>query len=220
MVNKEKKPSPERIRLDNDERRIHLLALGRRLFGEHTYDELSISDIAIKAGISKGLLYHYFPTKRLYYIETIRAAATELYEVIAPRPGSLPHERLLESLNAYLKYVEDNDKTYVSLLKSGVGVDPEVGQIVEETRARMLGRLLRELSVDKNISAEQSIALYGWLGLVEGATLEWIKRGEQPRSELALFLARQLESILLSTGLVSKLKLNVAKRFRTKGFLK
>ncbi|MBP6848431.1 MAG: helix-turn-helix transcriptional regulator, partial [Kofleriaceae bacterium] len=57
-----------RIRLDNDARRAQLLELGQKAFAERTYDEVSIDDIARAAGISKGLLYHYFPTKRDLYV--------------------------------------------------------------------------------------------------------------------------------------------------------
>jgi AcrR family transcriptional regulator len=65
----------ERARLQVDERRTQLLELGLRLFTDRSYDELSIDDIARAAGISKGLLYHYFPSKRDYYVEVVRRAA-------------------------------------------------------------------------------------------------------------------------------------------------
>ena len=50
---------PPRARLLVDERRAQLLALGLRLFAEHSYDEVSIDELARAAGVSKGLLYHY-----------------------------------------------------------------------------------------------------------------------------------------------------------------
>ena len=66
-----------RIRLDNDARRAQLLELGQKAFAERTYDEVSIDDIARAAGISKGLLYHYFPTKRDLYV-TLTADARQV----------------------------------------------------------------------------------------------------------------------------------------------
>src|SRR5689334_1058061 len=66
-------PAPVRSRLAVDKRRAQLLKLGQELFSNFNYDELSIDEIARRAGISKGLLYHYFPSKRDYYVEVIRA---------------------------------------------------------------------------------------------------------------------------------------------------
>src|SRR5688572_23691931 len=90
------KSARERARLQVDERRAQLLALGLQLFTDHTYDELSIDDIAGAAGISKGLLYHYFPSKRDYYVEVVRMAAGHLVERTAEAgvdasPDSLLH---------------------------------------------------------------------------------------------------------------------------------
>ncbi len=66
------KLEPTRARLDVEERRKQLVALGNELFSKRTYDEVSIDELARAAGISKGLLYHYFPTKRDFYIATVR----------------------------------------------------------------------------------------------------------------------------------------------------
>src|SRR5690242_4164925 len=67
-----------RVRLDVDERRAQLVALGLAEFGTRTYDDVSIDLIAQAAGISKGLLYHYFPTKRAFYVACVREAAARL----------------------------------------------------------------------------------------------------------------------------------------------
>src|SRR5688572_23935942 len=63
------------LRLATDERRTQLLDLGRELFNTRPFDDISIDEIAAAAGISKGLLYHYFPSKRHFYVETVREAA-------------------------------------------------------------------------------------------------------------------------------------------------
>ena len=65
-------PTPSYTRLENDERRRRLVALGAELFTRHAFDELSMSAIAREAGISKALLYHYFPSKREFFVATLR----------------------------------------------------------------------------------------------------------------------------------------------------
>ena len=67
--------APAYTRLENDERRRRLLELGARLFTEHAYDEISMAQIAREAGISKALLYHYFPSKQEYFMATLARAA-------------------------------------------------------------------------------------------------------------------------------------------------
>src|SRR4051812_45882941 len=73
-----------RARLDVDERRAQLLSLGLERFSERSYDEVSIDDLARAAGISKGLLYHYFPTKRDFYIAALAQAAEQLLAATDP----------------------------------------------------------------------------------------------------------------------------------------
>src|ERR1700733_5699250 len=83
------RPRP-RIRLDNDERRAQLLQLARKAFSDRSYDDVSIDDLAREAKISKGLLYHYFPTKRHLYVAGLREIAEELVQRVTAIPTNLP----------------------------------------------------------------------------------------------------------------------------------
>lgn len=213
MVNKEKAAAKTRVRLETDERRQKLLALGRELFGKHSYDELSISDIAELAGISKGLLYHYFPTKREFYVETVREAAAEILRLTEADESLSPHDRMLHSLEAYLGYVEENAAAYVSLMKSGVGVDPDVAELVENVRRTFADRVTEQLGI-KKVSPVQRLALTGWVGLVEAVSIDWVKTKGVSRTELARFLSRQFELMMMSVALLPTVKAAI------KGFFK
>ena len=79
-----------RVRLDNDARRAQLLLLARRAFSDRSYDEVSIDDLAREAKISKGLLYHYFPTKRDLYVAGLREIADALVEAVILVSEDLP----------------------------------------------------------------------------------------------------------------------------------
>src|ERR1041385_2780165 len=95
-----------RIRLDNDERRAQLLQLAVKSFSDRSYDEVSIDDLAREAKISKGLLYHYFPTKRDLYVAGLREIADELVAKVTQVPGTLPPPELVkEGLTAFLDYI-------------------------------------------------------------------------------------------------------------------
>src|SRR5450432_4371562 len=80
---------PRRLRLDNDARRAQLLLLARKAFSDRSYDDVSIDDLAREAKISKGLLYHYFPTKRDLYVAGLREIANEIVAAVACVPADL-----------------------------------------------------------------------------------------------------------------------------------
>jgi AcrR family transcriptional regulator len=162
-----------RTRLDVDERRAQLIALGLDVFSGRAYDEVSIDEVARSAGISKGLLYHYFSTKRGFYVAAIREAARRLVEETRTDPNDAPLARIQAGLDAYLSYVARHGPAYAALLRGGIGSDPEVSRIVEDTRASMLERMMKDLPVEKR-SAFARAMLRGWVGFVEAAALDWI----------------------------------------------
>src|SRR3954467_5941087 len=124
-----------RIRLDNDERRAQLLKLARTAFSDRSYDEVSIDDLARELKISKGLLYHYFPTKRDLYVAGLREIAQELVQAVTSIPTDLvPLGRARAGLAASLDHITRHARAYVSLMRGGIGSDPEVAEVVESVR--------------------------------------------------------------------------------------
>jgi AcrR family transcriptional regulator len=175
---------PARTRLSVDVRRRQLLDLALELFAQHSYDELSIDDIAKRAGVSKGLLYHYFPSKRAFYVAAVEEAARQIIEetdIDAYGEGSEPDpagQRIV--LKAFMDYVARHRSVYAFLLRSGIGTDPEAAEIIESTREALVRRMLSRLSrfgarVDDPATR---IRLRGWLGFLEAVSLDWAERQE------------------------------------------
>lgn len=186
-------------RLGVDARRAQLIALGRRLFVEHPYDVLSIDDIAKAAGISKGLLYHYFPSKRDFYVATVKDAATQLLVNTAAGPELSPHEQATHRIERYLDFVEENGGAFVSLMRGGVGHDPEVASVVDGTRDALVTRILTDIGVGDR--PRFRLVLRGWIGLVESASIEWLQQRERtPREVLIAFLLVTLAHCLESAS--------------------
>ena len=103
-----------RIRLDNDQRRAQLLELAKTAFSGRAYDDVSIDDLARVAGISKGLLYHYFPTKRDLYVAGLTEIADELVDACTNVPDDLPPiERVRQSIDAYLDHIGRHAPSFV-----------------------------------------------------------------------------------------------------------
>jgi AcrR family transcriptional regulator len=188
--------SPLRSRLALDERRAQLLELGLRLFGTRSYDEVAIDDIAAEAGVSKGLLYHYFGSKRAFYVATVQHAAQTLVDALmAADHGQPGPERARAGITAYIDFVDERAEAYAALVSSGLGADPEVTAIVQGTREAIITSILVDLGLHEPRPVFQ-LALRTFIGGVEAAALDWIARRHVTRDALVEFLAGLLERTL------------------------
>jgi AcrR family transcriptional regulator len=190
----------DRLRLATDERRTQLLELGKRLFNERPYDEISIDDIAAEAKISKGLLYHYFPSKKDFYVATVRAAAEEMIARTRPRDDLMPPEKLEHGLDAYLDFVELHAGAYRALMRSGASASESVADIVEETRATFARRLAEEGLNLREPRPIVRIAVRAWIGFVEAASLDWLEKRDIERPVLRAMLAASLTNALVTAA--------------------
>ena len=174
--------TPAYTRLDVDERRRQLLELGAELFARHGYDELSMARIAREAGISKALLYHYFPSKQAYFAATLEQAAAELAEVTRPDPEQPPVEQLAGSLDAYLGWVERHMGAYDKLIRS-VGAVPEVRELVERVRDETADRILAGISPAR--AGAGAARRRARLAVVHGRRRAGLDRAPRPRARAA-----------------------------------
>jgi AcrR family transcriptional regulator len=188
---------PAYTRLENDERRRRLLDLGARLFTENAYDEISMAQIARAAGISKALLYHYFPSKQDYFVATLAGGAEELRARVEPDPSLPPAQALSEAVDAYLRWIDDNRDAYAKLFQSA-GAVPEVRELVEGVRTASAQRILEGLGQADNARAR--IAVRGWLWFMDGACLDWIAHHDLQRVELHGLLLGALAGALVAAG--------------------
>jgi AcrR family transcriptional regulator len=191
--------APRRVRLQIDERRAQLLELGIRLFSEHSYDDISIDDVAEAAGISKGLLYHYFEGKREFYVEVIREASLQLRRLTEPDPTLPPSARLRAAVDAHLNYVQEHGPVYGAIYRSGVAIAPEVSAILEEHREVVMLYFLRDLKIAKPTAVLRA-ALRAWIAMVEGASLDFIAHPEIGRDALRELLIAGYASMLAKAG--------------------
>jgi AcrR family transcriptional regulator len=192
-------PRKRRVRLDNDERRAQLLTLARRAFSDRSYDDVSIDDLAREAKISKGLLYHYFPTKRDLYVAGLREIADELVQRCSTIPQNLaPIERVRAGLDAYLDHISQHAHAYVSLMRGGIGSDPEVAAVVEGVRKQLTDKFLEQTPFSAMLAGDPrfQVATRGWIGFVEGATLDWCVNQRMSREELREMLTQILFAIM------------------------
>lgn len=164
-----------RTRLSPDQRREQLLALGLRLFAGSSVDEISIDRLAEEAGISRGLLYHYFGSKQGFREAVVQRAADDLVAQTAPPAEGEPTEKLQASLTAYVDYVIANHKGYRSLVLAAAGGNDAVRGIYERARTLMIDRTFETPGVGALLSDTPAARLVvrGWVAFVEDAVLTW-----------------------------------------------
>jgi AcrR family transcriptional regulator len=178
---------PAYSRLQTDERRRQLLEAGAHVFTERSYDDASMAEVARAAGISKGLLYHYFPSKRDLFVATLEAAAAELSEITQPDPALPVPDQLVGALDAYLRWIEEHADSYVKLLESATGSD-DVRSYMAQMRANTVERMLGVL-VRSGDPAAVRTALHGFLWFIDGACLDWLANRDLTRDQLRDMLA-------------------------------
>jgi AcrR family transcriptional regulator len=184
-------------------RRGELLRIGRRLFSERPYDELSIDLLAREAGISKGLLYYYFGSKRGYYLAVIEEAAAELRSLAAPGEALSPEERIRRTLDSYIASAERYPDVFRAVTHAGVGADSEVRAIHDRERTALLDLIAGE-TVGSPPAPAARTALEGWLSFVEGATLDWLEHRDLSAGRLRDLLIEALAGSLAAARAVDR----------------
>jgi AcrR family transcriptional regulator len=189
-----------------DDRRGQLLELGVRLLSTRSVDELSIDVLAEEAGISRGLLYHYFGNKHDFHRAVVRKAADDLIAVTAPPQEGEPLERLSRSLEAYVDYVVANHAGYTSLVRAAAGGDETLREIYDEARGVLTdrifeaadaqgGRLLDVFGVADTPVAR--LVARGWSAMVEDVVLAWVREPQGvSKHELLGTVAAALPGVL------------------------
>ena len=174
--------TPAYTRLGVDERRRQLLEAGARVFTERSYDDASMAEVARAAGISKGLLYHYFPSKRDLFVATLEAAAAELRAITQPDPSLPVAEQLVAALDSYLGWIDEHADSYAKLMESASGSD-DVRSYMSQVRAGTVERMLEGLVKGGDPAAIRT-ALNGFLWFMDGACLDWLANRDLTRDQL------------------------------------
>ena len=188
---------PAYTRLQVDERRRQLLEFGADLFTRHAFDELSMAAIAREAGVSKALLYHYFPSKADFFEATLRQAAEDLAARTEVDPDLPPIEALANSLGAFLEYIEQNELAYRKLMQSATSIG-EVKTLIAEVRENTAQRMLAFLPPEQPPKVQAAVR--AWLWFMDGACLDWLDRRDMEREELRDLLMGTLMGALIAAG--------------------
>lgn len=181
-----------RRRLRTGERRQQLLQVGAALFAERPYEEVWVEQVARRAGVSRGLLYHYFPTKRDFLLGIVAAEAERMQHVMVAHPDRPAAERLTLAVDAYLSYAAAHPNGFRAFHRAAQS-DAEVRAIKEEYLARTESAIIAGLASDAGIPPEAlRIVARGWMAFVVEACLQWLDRPALDRERLRELCVRTL----------------------------
>lgn len=171
---------PVRRRLSADERRRQLVAIGLAKIVEKPIQDLSMDDIAAEAGISRGLLFHYFPTKTDYYLACIAAAGRRILRTTAPDESHPGEEQVEETTRLMVEQIERRRAFYLALVHGHGVADPRVSEVMDSVRDVSTDRVVRALDVPERRRA----VVRAWWAYTEDRALSWsaVPPGERPVS--------------------------------------
>jgi AcrR family transcriptional regulator len=187
-----------RVRMSPDARRDQLLETGAQLLAERRLDAVQISEIADRAGVSRGLLYHYFPTKNDFVLAVTQAVCGKMFEQAEPSPDLPVEEQLQQVLRAYVAFAEEHEHAYRAM-HTNLIADPRV----RELRAQDLARHERRVFAAFGVADPPELlrtAVRGWLAFVIAAVLDWLSHRAITRDQLIELCAANLRHLISYTG--------------------
>ena len=172
-----------RRRLGTEERRRQLLAVGAALFADRPYDEVWVEQVAERAGVSRGLLYHYFPTKRDFLLGIVTAEGERLQQIMEAHPDRPPEERLTLAVDAYVNYAAEHPHSFRAFHRAAEA-DAEVRAIKEKFLACTESRIVEGLAGAGLPPEALRIVARGWMAFVVEVCLQWLDRPALSREQV------------------------------------
>ena len=196
--------TPKYSRLAPARRREEILDAANALFAERGYDEVSIEEIAHAAGVTRGLVHHYFGGRKEVYIALLERIGTMREEQLPPPVGRSARARLADSVSRWLDWTEQNRTVWLATLGRGEDVaDPDVRNVVLDLVRRAVAILAAHHADIAEDSPRLRYALECWTGLNRSATRRWLQ-GEATREQTHELIATTLEQVLRTFGAPAK----------------
>jgi AcrR family transcriptional regulator len=176
-----------------EDRRKQLIGIGLRMLTERPIHQVTVDEVAAEAGISRSLLFHYFPTKQDYYAEVVRASSRRLLRAIRHDPALGPDDAVRAALGGYARFILRRREPYLSVFRGG---NDWTRAIHDETRDAIAAVLLTALGTPAEGTA---LAVSAWLAFAEELCLTWPGRTEPAAVELTELLTGSLRHLVAST---------------------
>jgi AcrR family transcriptional regulator len=174
----------QRRRLEPDARREQILSVAVRLFGERGYAEVSTGEVAKGAGVARGLVNHYFGTKKELYLEVIRVMLTVPEEAMTLVPRADLPTRVDASVAWFLDVVSRHSTSWLGAITAGgMAADHDVNRVIAEAIDDGADRILIAVGLGGGGAALHAMAR-SYVGLATSTAREWLERGELTRAQV------------------------------------
>ncbi|MFF8376386.1 TetR/AcrR family transcriptional regulator [Streptomyces sp. NPDC015661] len=184
-----------RRRMGVEERKQQLIGVALELFSHRSPEDVSIDEIAAAAGISRPLVYHYFPGKQSLYEAALRRAADDLAARFVEPPRGPRGARLLRVMGRFFDFVDEHGPGFSALLRGGpAGGSSSANAMIDEVRQIAYEQTLIHLDVEKP-SARLELVIRSWVSLAETTALLWLDGRRIPRAELELQLVHDFAAL-------------------------
>jgi AcrR family transcriptional regulator len=185
---------PAYSRLEADERRDQILAAARRVFVRTSPTAASTTEIAREAGVTRGLVHHYFGTKRELYLAVVADLAATLPTIVRTDTRELPVQEMVEAnVSSLLDSIERDHELWNAVLGvEAVGRDPEVETLMAEARDAVIDRMVANQARGAEPTPELRLVLRIYLGAAEAAAREWAMHGRATREQVHAVLTGTL----------------------------
>jgi len=185
-----------RRRLSPEERREQLLDSALALAAGGDIAAISVGEVAAHAGVSEGLLYHYFSTKQALVVAAVRRAADAFIEDLRAAAVGPSLARLTAGLGAYLDHVQSQPTGWRALLHANTAELAAIGAEVEQESLRLALDAL-------GIAAPTDVLLVtltGWAQLERSICLGWLEHPGVERATVEDLLTSTFIAALTSAG--------------------
>lgn len=185
-----------RKRMTPAQRRAQLLEIGSALFAERPYEDVWIEEVADLAGVSRGLMYHYFPSKREFFVEIVRTESERNLDLTAPDTSLPVLEQIAAGLDAYISYTDEHAHGVRAVNRGSLLGDRRIDDILtrefEIQQERILAALPERFRDDEMIRT----ALHGWVTFVRAVCLDWVERRTLDREQVRAVCLRAVAGLL------------------------
>ncbi len=195
-----------RTRLTVDTRREQLLLAGVDLLRTTTPDDISIDAVTQQAGISRGLLYHYFADKDAFVVAVLEQVSERLRVALRPTPGLQGRDQMAATIDAFVGFAEAHAAGFRAILTGGVA-NRRIAAVVDETRERDLATFVTAIASTTGETGNQDVlrvALHAHMHFMEGAVVRWLSRREITRDQLRELILLTLDGTVAAAKAVAR----------------
>jgi len=187
-----------RTRLDPDVRREQILAEASSLFADQDYSAVSLEMIASRAGVTRGLVHHYFGSKRGLFLAVVERAVRVPDDVaLIPEGATGSFDEIVTAcVRRWMRVIESAGGLWIAADSGGVG-GADADAVLSSARDDLVDRMIAEVPFPESLDRDLlRSALRCYAAVARVATEEWLVRGTLDRAQTETLLRLELLGIV------------------------